>query len=362
MSSTNHGQNGQADGLNLQHFAASTDEDSLYGPTAADQGYASFQRYPRYELNQQPLEDIRRSTSPHLQASTASPPQHHSRQDYSDFSLHSTSTDPTLFDYESKEGLTGGSINPADLMNPAYSAHSSQQNTPPLHIHPNQQQSSQPDSATFLSSGSTNPSSGFEWDSVYARRENAWESHRKAPSEYSDISSAAPSPFLQNSEFPEHPSPLLQGNNLPQQGSMQEFLNSNQDFNPGGDSFGLDQFSLNERDASPHVSPRISPAPGQLNSGANSPYMLPQENQFLTYVPPMSQDQGMGLMQPSHPPTGHGAGPGVDRSSPGEEGPFPQINVIFAPPQRQPTFPGKPGFAHDDGALSPPPKSELRFP
>jgi len=361
MSSTNYGQNGQADGLNLQHFAASTDEDSLYGPTPADQGYAGFQRYPGYELSQQPLEDIRRSASPHLQPSTAPPPQHHGPQEYSDFPLHSSSTDPALFDYESKEGLAGGGINPADLMNPAYSAHSSQQNTPPLHIRSDQQQSSQPDSATFLSSRPTNPSS-FEWEAVYARGEDTWDSHRKAPSEYSDISSAAGSPFLRNSEFPEHPSPLLQGSNLPQQGPMQEFLNSTQDFNHSGDSFGLDHFSLNERDPSPHVSPRISPAPGQSNSGTNSPFMLPQENQYLSYVPPMSQDQGMGIMQPSHPPAGHGAGPGVDRSSPGDEGPFPQINVIFAPPQRQPTFPGKPGFAHDDGALSPPPKSELQFP
>jgi len=360
MSSTNYGQNGQADGLNLQHFATSTDEDSLYGPTPADHGYAGFQRYPAYELNQQPLEDIRRSASPHLQTSTVPPPQHHSRQDYSNFSLQSSSTDPTLFEYEGKEGLTDGGINPADLMSSAYPAHSSQQNTPPLHIQSDPQQPSQPDSATFLPSGSTNPS-GFEWETVYARRENTWGTHRKAPSEYSEISSAAGSPFLRNSEFSGHPSPLLQGNNLPQQGSMQEFLNSTQDF-PSGDSFGLDHFSLNERDPSPHVSPRISPAPGQLNSGTNSPRMLPQENQYLTYVPPMSQGQGIGLMQPSHPSTGHGAGPGVDRSSPGEEGQFPQINVIFAPPQRQPTFPGKPGFAHDDGALSPPPKSELQFP
>ncbi|RPB05316.1 hypothetical protein L873DRAFT_1664029 [Choiromyces venosus 120613-1] len=363
MSSTNRGQNGQADGLSLQHFAASTstDDDSLYDPTAADQGYTDFQRYPGYELNQQQLEDIRRSTSPHLQASTLPPPQHQdsSRQGYSDFPLYSSATDPALFDYDSKEGLTGGSINPADLMNPTHSAHSSQHTTPPLNIHPTQQQTSQPGSATFLSSGSTNPS-GFEWESVYAHQDNSWNNPRKAPSEYSDISSAAASPYLQNSEFPEHPSPLLQGNNLPQQGSMQDFLNSTQDFNPGGDSFGLDQFSLNERDISPHVSPRISPAPGQLNSGTNSPYMLPQEDQYLSFVPPMSQDQGMGIMQPPHPSAGQSAGLGVDRGGNGEEGPFPQINVIFAPPQRQPTFPGKPGFTHDDSALSPPPKSPQR--
>ncbi|CAZ81086.1 unnamed protein product [Tuber melanosporum] len=360
MSSTNRGQSGQADGLNLQHFATSTDEDSLYVPTAADQDYTGFQRYPGYGLDQQRLEDIRRSTSPHLQASTLPPSQHPSsgRQDYSDFSLYPSSTDPALFDYENKEGLTSGSINPADLISSAHSAHSSQHNTPPLHIHPNQQQSSQPDSATFLSLGPTNPSPGSEWDPVFAHQESTWNSHRKTPSEYSEISSAAASPFLQNSEFPEHSSPLLQGSNHPQQGSMQDFLNSNQDFNPGGDSFGLDQFSLNERDVSPHVSPRVSPVPGQLNSGSNSPYMLPQENQYLSYVPPMSQDQGMGLMQPQHPPAGHGLG--VDSAGPGEEGPFPQINVIFAPPQRQPTFPGKPGFTHDDSALSPPPKSPQR--
>lgn len=298
MSSSNHGRDGQADSLNLPHFASSEESHSLYT-------YA-------YEEN-----------------NSNSNPQH-----YSDFPLYPPS-DQSLYEFDNKDTVSGGSINPADLslMNSTHSPQPSQHNTPQL-----QQQSPQPASATFLPSGSNNPPV-FEWDSVYAHQGASW--RNKAPSEYSDISSTA-SPYIPNSEFPEHPSPLLAGHNqLPQQGSMQEFLNA-----------GLDQFTLNERDISPHVSPRISPASGRpLGSGANSPYILPQDNSYLGYVPPMTQ----GLMQPpSHPP----AGLGLARGGSPDDGTFPQINVIFAPPQRQPTFPGKPGFTHDDSALSPPPKSK----
>lgn len=351
MSSSGGAQHHQPDGLNLSHFA-STEDDSLFNPTAADQGYRPDYRFQTNSSEQ--LENLRQSASPQFHTSTLP---HHStstetwgdsnlNRGFSDFALYPTATDPNLFDYESKGSVPSGSINPADLMNPPppHPRLSSQHNTPPLHIHSSQQSTSQPVSASL---SSANPSGGFEWDSVnFAHHQ----SYRKAPSEYSDISSAAASPFLQNQEFSEHPSPLLQGTHI-QQGSMQEFLNAGAS---PGESFGLDQFSLNERDISPHVSPRISPASG-LHSGANSPYMLPQNNQYLAYVPPMGQTQDMNNFQL---PPQRSNGLGLDRGGPGDDDIFPQINVIFAPPQRQPTFPGKPGHTHDDSALSPPAKSK----
>lgn len=368
MSSSGGAQHHQPDGLNLSHFAP-TEEDSLFNPTTADQGYRHDYRFQNTSSDQQQLENLRQSASPQFHTSTL--PLHSTategwretnrlHQGFGDFALFPTASDPNFLDYDNKESVPTGSINPADLslMNPSHphAGLSSQHNTPPLHIHSNQQQTSQPGSATLLSSSSTNPSGGLDqWEGVYAHNlQSSW-NHRRAPSEYSEISSAsaAPSPFLRNHEFPEHPSPLLQGTQIPQQGSMQDFLNAGAS---PGESFGLDQFTLSEREISPAASPRISPAPGG-RSGTNSPYMLPQNNQFLGYVPPMGQTQNMNNFQPPVPRTNNGLG--LDRGGPSDDGQFPQINVIFAPLQRQPTFPGKPGTTHDDSALSPPPKSKL---
>lgn len=345
----------QPDGLNLPRFA-STEDDSPFNNSAADQSYYRFQNN---STEQQQLENLSQSASPQFHTSTL--PLHHPtadtwrdssplHQSFTDFDLFPTTADSNLYDYDSKDPVPSGSINPADLMNPS-SPHSGQHsNIPPLQIHSSQQQqqqpTSQPGSAAVISSSSTDPLGNFEWGSVFAHQQ----SYRRAPSEYSDVSSSH-SPFLQNQEFTEQASPLLQGTHIPQ-GSMQDFLNAGAS---PGESFGLDQFTLNERDISPHVSPRVSPAP--LLSGSNSPYMLPQNNHYLGYVPLMGLTQDINNLQPSSRRTGNGLG--LSRGGPADDGVFPQINVIFAPPQRQPTFPGKPGYTHDDSALSPPPKSEF---
>lgn len=336
-------QHQQPDGLNHPRFA-STEDDSPYNPTAAEQDYRVDYQFESTSSEQQQLETLRQSASPQFHTSTL--PLHSttetwrdSHQSYNDFALFPTANDPSPYDYDSKDPVPTGSINPADLMNPSPPHHNIA-----LQIHPNQQQpTSQPGS---ISSPPADPQGIYEWDTVYAHQQ----SYRRAPSEYSDVSSHTQSPFLRNQEFTEHASPLLQGTHI-QQGSMQDFLNAGAS---PGESFGLDQFTLNEREISPHVSPRISPAP--LHSGANSPYM-PQGNLYRGYVPPMSQTQDMNNFHPP-PPRRTGNGLGLNRA-PGEDGVFPQINVIFAPPQRQPTFPGKPGHTHDDSALSPPPKSRL---
>lgn len=333
-------QHQQPDGLNHPRFA-STEDDSLYNPTAAEQAYRVDYRFENNstEQQQQQLESLRQSASPQFHTSTlphhptAAEPWRDNHQSFNDFALFPTPTDPNLYDYDSKDSVPSGSINPADLMNPS-PPHSGQH----LQIH---QSTSQPGSATLISSPPTD-SQGYEWDSVFAHQQ----SYRRAPSEYSDVSSSH-SPLPQNLEFTERASPLPHI----QQGSMQDFLNAGAS---PGESFGLDQFSLNERDSSPHVSPRISPAP--LHSGLNSPYMLPQSSHYLGYVPPMGQTQDMNNFQP---PRRLGNSLGLNRGGPADDGIFPQINVIFAPLQRQPTFPGKPGHTHDDSALSPPPKSEL---
>ncbi|KAI5784728.1 hypothetical protein EDC01DRAFT_207634 [Geopyxis carbonaria] len=278
--------------------------------------------------------DIKRESSPHLAEQTQ-------QHQFSDYPLYSGAEDlksDGLFDYQQTSPPGVGSINPAELSLMGQPRSHSDTSTPSLII-PNHSHSPLPQSA-YVSSPSTQPSAagtGFEWDSVFAQQPS-WSTHRRAPSEYSEISSAAASPFLQNQEFGDHPSPALEGQQNPQQQGFQELL-------------GLDaeNFSISDpRDASPQA----SPGPG-LHSEGNSPYLQPQDNHYLGMVPVM---QGHGLMQPP-PPAGHGSGAsGLGLS----EEDFPQINVIFAPPQRQPTFPGKPGMMADDTALSPPPKSPRR--
>ncbi|KAF8475061.1 hypothetical protein BDZ91DRAFT_759144 [Kalaharituber pfeilii] len=174
------------------------------------------------------------------------------------------------------------------------------------------------------------------WENVLGNP--SFQTHRPPASERSDISSAAASPFIQNRDFPEQHSPLLMG----------ELLHSDP-------SFGLEAFTLSESvHHTPAHSPRISPSPG-AQSGANSPYLLPQDMGFPAY----SQPQNIALMAPPSLPL-DAMNEQRNRSNNSNE-PMqvtgPQIQIEFAPPQRQPTFPGKPGFQPNEDALSPPPKS-----
>jgi len=119
--------------------------------------------------------------------------------------------------------------------------------------------------------------------------------------------------------------------------------------NPWGNAFGMERFSLSDCGA-------LYPSSGYY-SEANFPYISQLDNHSLSPIPPMGLgvgDTGMNrIMGP--PPAGHGAGPPTGLGI-GEET-APQINILYAPPQRQPTFPDKPGALPDDGALSLPPKS-----
>lgn len=224
-------------------------------------------------------------------------------------------------------GPATGSINPAELslMGHHESHHSSHQGTPQLHHSPHI------DQGTFLTT-SGQVSSGYEWEAMM-QPANAW-AHRRAPSEYSEISSAAPSPYLGNQEFGDHPSPLLQAQ-LSHQGSMQDLLHGT------GDSFGIENFSLQDRDISRSASPALS--------NGNSPFLMPQNEHMLGMIPQMPGLGGLGVHPPPPPPPP----PQITLPSSRPDEGAPQINVIFAPPQRQPTFPKTEA---DPDALSAPPK------
>ncbi|KAF3929874.1 hypothetical protein ABW19_dt0209056 [Dactylella cylindrospora] len=164
--------------------------------------------------------------------------------------------------------------------------------------------------------------------------------HQRALSDQSDIS-PQPSPFLPNQEFQDHQSPLLSAE---QPGEMTQFLQSN-------DNFGLDQFTLNDNAVngfSPSHSPRISPHLTPQHTGNSShrqslqgsPFALSQPPQFQQVNPTSTATlAGLGLQAGQNPADQVVITP-------------PSIEVEFAPPQRQPTFPDK---LHDDSALSPPP-------
>ncbi|KAI5857265.1 hypothetical protein BZA05DRAFT_348511 [Tricharina praecox] len=299
-----------------------------------DQGYGSR----AYGSLSPPQYDPRFADLPQEQQQQQQQQQHNNRptHQFDDYPLYSA---PEDFGYRNLP-TSGASINPAELslMDSNNNPSSHHQRTPSHQVEPSDHDS--PGHQQAYLSSSTQPSStgGYEWETVFAESDS-WH-HRRAPSEYSDISSAAPSPYLGNQEFGESSSPLLEAQYTG--GSMQDLLNA-----PGGDAFGMDTFSLSEREPSPG----LSATPG-YHSAANSPYLPPQDNRSLGLVPSMQ-----GMMGPP-PPAGHGAGLGI----PGglgihEEHLAPQISVSFAPPQRQPTFPGKPGMQPDDQALRPPPKS-----
>ncbi|RPB28642.1 hypothetical protein L211DRAFT_401357 [Terfezia boudieri ATCC MYA-4762] len=180
----------------------------------------------------------------------------------------------------------------------------------------------------------------------------SFQTHRPAASERSDISSAAASPLFANQEYNEHHSPLI--------GSMGDFLNNDQ-------VFGLESFTLSEPVHSVHhtpsQSPRIQPMPGRGHvSGSNSPYLLAQDVQYGYGRPPSNM-----MMPPPQLPQGtiqelrnrQAAAHAAQNADPMQY--FgPHIQIEFAPPQRQPTFPGKPGIGVNEDALSPPPKSPQR--
>ena len=178
----------------------------------------------------------------------------------------------------------------------------------------------------------------------------SFQTHQPAASDRSDISSTTTSPLFRNQEFVGHSSPLIQ--------SAGDFIHNEQ-------TFGLDLSTISLSESarhSPAHSPRMQPMSGQA-SGPNSPYLPAQDVQYGFGGP-----QHNLIMQPPHAPlpqetiqelrsrqaAAHAAANAEQMQLQG-----PQIHVEFAPPQRQPTFPGKPGFGLDEGALSPPPKCKF---
>ena len=254
-----------------------------------------------------------------------------------------------------------GHINPADVM----SNMSSPQNmipTPPNQLMP-------PDAH---SSGPTSPISnhGHQWSPNHSRQasldpsaafmngqaqqtQTDWggmqfQTHRRAPSEHSDVSSSvAPSPFMAQQDtfdqrFDVSASPMLNAQQDPQL-----FENS---------GLGIETFTLSEHPNqrtsprhSPFVSPRMSPQPG-LGIAQEANFMPLPNNNFNggpgseMYTNPSKQ------FPPFNPEERLGSN---DMGQANSMAPPPEINVEFAPTTRQPNF-EPPTFENEFDALSPP--------
>lgn len=287
-----------------------------------------------------------------------------------DFSLYSTPggqgdlIDPSFYMNESSQQAPSQSINPADLM----SDMSSPQNhtpTPPQMLQPDTQQGSSahqspsfnqhqfsrspghsrhaslgPESAAF-----PNAHLPADWSMMQPQ----FTTHRRSPSEYSDVSvsSAAPSPNLGHHDafdsVEQHHSPLVH----PQDASLYQ------------DALGIGNFSLS--DPSIHgASPRRGMSPAHTPS--ISPRLDPQHQ-----VPTIPQHQNFmlnmgisnnGFQQQPMIYNGQEQFPQLNRNGSVEMGQAqqmvpPEINVEFAPASRQNSFePPKPSL--DQDALTPP--------
>ncbi|CAL5867653.1 uncharacterized protein PFLUO_LOCUS1872 [Penicillium psychrofluorescens] len=248
-------------------------------------------------------------------------------------------------------------VNPADLVSPVSNASVSSQTSPPDQHHSSpgaispsgstpgtfytpqhsRHTSLDPATANYLTA-QPNP----EWQSVM--NNTAFQGHRRAPSEVSEVSSATHSPYLSQHEFDGNTSPSLAPQNDPT-------LYDN--------ALGIESFTLSEQQQqqqgysplhSPYISPQLMPQQGG-DVVPNAPYlpgnMNPQAPSVGTDMYGMSTDDGMMNMV-------------GDIGQASQMAP-PSINVEFAPPSRIPSFgPSKPLGANLDSLSPPAMRSRMR--
>ena len=173
----------------------------------------------------------------------------------------------------------------------------------------------------------------------------AFQQHRRAPSDHSEISSNAPSPFLPHAEIGES----IENNHSPMMGAQQDGLNA----------FGIEDFSINDQQQ-PQISPRHSPYV--------SPRLIPQPNQALGMGPEFMLQQGIQNHMPEPGPEIYTTQPDesfrtmsqmharhasvVSDMGQADQFPAPTINIEPAPVSRQPSFEPETNNLADN--LSPP--------
>ena len=271
------------------------------------------------------------------------------------------SIDPELQEIPSQQQ----SVNPADIMSDM-SSPPNMMPTPPSLMPPESRSSRQgspvPQQSQLYSPShsrhtSLDPSSAMfasgqqQTDWAGMLRQSQFQTHRRAPSEHSDVSSSVtPSPFLQQEGFDIDPnrSPMMHAQ--PDNPLYQE-------------AFGIEHFSLSEP---PPQHPGTSPA--------HSPFISPRVPPYSALGIPHESNQ---LLLSPNVHNGFAGGPGpeiyagqTDAFPPfnpnlavnemgqaAQMAPPPDITVDLAPTTRQPNFePSRP--ENDTDALSPPDRGE----
>ncbi len=175
----------------------------------------------------------------------------------------------------------------------------------------------------------------------------AFQTHRRTPSEHSEVSSVAPSPFMPSSDAFE-----------PMDAQRSPMLRSQPDalFQEG---LGIEHFTISDNGPnqgfspvpSPHISPRLSP-----HSGLD----LSQGGGFMLATDPGGTQFGGQMSSEMYPPVKSERIPSVQlNNGSGELGGLaaqmatPEINIEFAAPSKQPNL-EPPRSLDDCNALSPP--------
>ncbi|QGA13466.1 hypothetical protein EYB26_001116 [Talaromyces marneffei] len=192
-----------------------------------------------------------------------------------------------------------------------------------------------PMSAAYMS----NHNQAQDWKNMLEN--HSFQSHRRAPSEHSDVSSVAHSPYAGHHESfdaLDGASPSLGAQNDP-------VLYDN--------TLAMDSFTLSEQQQglSPHHSPYISPQMPSQDITSDAFILSGQQN--MTQFPTLPHD--IFTVQPDDGMLAGTQAPdmsGLDANQMNNMVPPPSINVEFAPPSRMPSF--GPGGENDFDALSPP--------
>lgn len=199
-----------------------------------------------------------------------------------------------------------------------------------------------PASAAYI-----NTDTQSNWQGILGN--SSFQGHRRAPSEHSDVSSVSHSPFLaQHDTFDTSAHPSAQPSpRLPPQTDPTLYDNA----------FGMETFTISERDHnnafspghSPYISPRLSP---QLQNTELDPESSVLLSQNMPQIQGATQDTYVGTSGPPVPGFQAQQSRLSDMGQAAQMTP-PSINVEFAPPSRTSTVEG-PKLGADGDTLSPP--------
>lgn len=203
------------------------------------------------------------------------------------------------------------------------------------------------------SAGYSHVPQSADWSGM--RGASSFQNHRRAPSEHSDVSSVAPSPFLTQDVYD------------PYEHNHSPLMHPEQDGNLYQESLGIERFTISDAQQAQRqgLSPRHSPYP----SPRMSPHQglgLVQENSFILPSNDMSDQMGGGPGPQMYNGQGEPAYPDYrmknDSSDMGQAAQMapPEINVELAPPSRLTVESGR--MENDMDALSPPDRGKPMLP